>query len=327
MFIRLFTPGVVLAHNVLCTGNDHSLHLQALPHHPTSSAMGGLAMPSAYEGIAVMFAVSMPIFAGPLLASTVSEVVQINSIRINCNGSMVCAVGSRPGSGGCQDSRLFVYSTELNGSIMFDFAKDWKAPWAAYWDLRDPRLLSVQTCPLAYAQDGSCPDSRAGSDEGSSNTGTASGGGTATDALAATAAPSAADNSMPTHRGVDVAVMFATADAGLLLQEYQNVEQIGASGFLGVCAPHLLLHKKTLISTPGAPPHSSNITRLPLLGFSGLGDADDATRHALLDFNYYLAVGRLDEAFKAVAALHSPAVWRSMAHMAIKNKRLDVAGE
>jgi hypothetical protein len=125
----------------------------------------------------------------------------------------------------------------------------------------------------------------------------------------------------------NIAVMFATADAGLLLQEYQDVQQAGSRGFLGVSAPHLLLHKKTLVNTPDAPPYSSNITRVPLLGFSGLGSVDDATRAALLDFNYLLAVGRLEEAFRAVAALRSPAVWRSMAHMAIKNKRLDVAGE
>jgi hypothetical protein len=58
-----------------------------------------------------------------------------------------------------------------------------------------------------------------------------------------------------------------------------------------------------------------------------LDNADEPTRKALLDFNYQLAVGKLDEAFRAVAALKSPAMWRSMAHMAIKNKRLDVAGE
>jgi hypothetical protein len=121
--------------------------------------------------------------------------------------------------------------------------------------------------------------------------------------------------------------MFATADAGLLVQEYQDVQQAGSHGFLGVSAPHLLIHKKTLMSAPGVPTYSSNIMRVPLLGFSGLGSVDDATRAALLDFNYLLAVGRLEEAFRAVAALRSPAVWRSMAHMAIKNKRLDVAGE
>jgi hypothetical protein len=74
------------------------------------------------------------------------------------------------------------------------------------------------------------------------------------------------------------------------------------------------------------PSGSSIFATVPLRSFSGLADADDATRHALLDFNYLLAVGRLEEAFRVVSSLKSPAVWRNMAHMAIKNKQLAVAG-
>jgi hypothetical protein len=174
----------------------------------------------------------------------------------------------------------------------------------------------MQTCQLSSTHG----SSQASSEDGSSNVpGSAS---TGSSTAAEQQASAASDGSAGS-----VAVMFATADAGLLLQEYQDVQQAGSHGFLGVSAPHLLLHKKTLVNAPGAPPYSSNISRLPLLGFSGLGTVDDATRTALLDFNYLLAVGRLEEAFRAVAALRSPAVWRSMAHMAIKNKRLDVAGE
>jgi hypothetical protein len=229
---------------------------------------------------------------------------------------MVCAIGSQPDNGGCQDPRLFVYSAERNGPLVFGFSRDRKAPRAAFWDLRDPRLLTMQTCQLSSTHG----SSQASSEDGSSNVpGSAS---TGSSTAAEQQASAASDGSAGS-----VAVMFATADAGLLLQEYQDVQQAGSHGFLGVSAPHLLLHKKTLVNAPGAPPYSSNISRLPLLGFSGLGTVDDATRTALLDFNYLLAVGRLEEAFRAVAALRSPAVWRSMAHMAIKNKRLDVAGE
>ena len=35
----------------------------------------------------------------------------------------------------------------------------------------------------------------------------------------------------------------------------------------------------------------------------------------------------MDEAFRAVKAIKSTAVWENMAHLCIKNKRLDVAGE
>lgn len=55
-------------------------------------------------------------------------------------------------------------------------------------------------------------------------------------------------------------------------------------------------------------------------------DGDDKTKTALLDFSYHLATGNMDEAFRAVKAIKNPAVWESMAHLCIKNKRLDVAG-
>ncbi len=57
-----------------------------------------------------------------------------------------------------------------------------------------------------------------------------------------------------------------------------------------------------------------------------LQDVDEATRRALLDFSYHLAVGSLEEAFRAVRGVRNMAVWRSMAHLSIRNKRLDIAG-
>ena len=46
---------------------------------------------------------------------------------------------------------------------------------------------------------------------------------------------------------------------------------------------------------------------------------------ALLDFGYHLAVGNMDEAYKAVKLISNPAVWENMAQICVKSKRLDVA--
>jgi hypothetical protein len=121
--------------------------------------------------------------------------------------------------------------------------------------------------------------------------------------------------------------VFATDEAGLLLQEYQDLDlaSSGCVGFLGVSAPHLLLLKGSAASQDSGS-SAGNFADVPLRCFSGLAGADDATRRTLLDFNYLLAMGKLEEAFRAVSALKSPAVWRNMAHMAIKNKQLAVAG-
>ena len=46
---------------------------------------------------------------------------------------------------------------------------------------------------------------------------------------------------------------------------------------------------------------------------------------SLLNFNYHLSTGNMDEAFKSVKTIKNPQVWENMAHMCIKTKRLDVA--
>lgn len=266
--------------------------------------------------------------AGPIISPKTCGRLQIDSIRVNCDGSMVCALASLPGSGGCQDPRLFVYSAGRNGPLVLDLSSDMTATRAVAWDLSDPRLLAVQTGALVRSQAGSRPNSGDGSLAAGSQGGAAPAGQTAGRTTA-----DAGDELLA--RSSDIATIFATDDAGLLLQEYQDLDPASSDcvGFLGVSAPHLLLLK----GSAAGQSHSSRALDLsnsssifaavPLRCFSGLADADDATRRALLDFNYLLAVGRLEEAFRVVSALKSPAVWRNMAHMAIKNKQLAVAGE
>ena len=262
--------------------------------------------------------------AGPIVSPATHGSVQLDSLRVNSDGSMVCALASVPGSGGgCQDPRLFVYSAGRNGPLVMDLSADMTAPRAVAWDVSDPRLLAVQTGALVRSQGGSRPSS---------------GDGTAGAAVAVAGVPGRAAAGSGSDellaRSSDVATVFATGEAGLLLQEYQDLDPAssGCVGFLGVSAPHLLLLRGSAAGaahsgiSSGSGSGGSLFAAVPLRCFSGLADADEATRRALLNFNYLLAVGRLDEAFRVVSALKSPAVWRNMAHMAIKNKQLAVAG-
>ena len=45
----------------------------------------------------------------------------------------------------------------------------------------------------------------------------------------------------------------------------------------------------------------------------------------MLNFSFYLAIGNMDEAYKAVKLIQNPNVWENMAHMCVKTRRLDVA--
>lgn len=262
--------------------------------------------------------------AGPIVAPKICGSLQLDAIRVNCNGSMVCALASLPGSGGCQDPRLFAYSAGRNGPLVLDLSSDMTAPRAVAWDLSDPRLLAVQTGALVRSQAGSRPNSGDGSCAAAGSV-----GGAAPATPSGRAATDAGSSDL-LARLSDVATVFATDDAGLLLQEYQDLDPAssGCVGFLGVSAPHLLLLEGSAAGQArSATSISSILATVPLRCFNGLADIDDSTRRALLDFNYLLAVGRLEEAFRVVSALKSPAVWRNMAHMAIKNKQLAVAGE
>ena len=44
-----------------------------------------------------------------------------------------------------------------------------------------------------------------------------------------------------------------------------------------------------------------------------------------LRYRYNLTLGKLDEAYRTVKAIDSPAIWENMAQMCVKTKRLDVA--
>lgn len=59
--------------------------------------------------------------------------------------------------------------------------------------------------------------------------------------------------------------------------------------------------------------------------FTGMEGSSPELRQALLAFNYFLAVGQVDEAYRAVRTLDDPKVWAGMALMSIRTKRLDIA--
>lgn len=59
--------------------------------------------------------------------------------------------------------------------------------------------------------------------------------------------------------------------------------------------------------------------------FNGVTDASAATKQAVLNFSYNLAVGNMDLAFKAINSVSSESVWTNLAKNCVKSKRLDVA--
>uniref|UniRef100_A0A0N4ZH95 ANAPC4_WD40 domain-containing protein n=1 Tax=Parastrongyloides trichosuri TaxID=131310 RepID=A0A0N4ZH95_PARTI len=70
---------------------------------------------------------------------------------------------------------------------------------------------------------------------------------------------------------------------------------------------------------------SKNILRITLREFVGLERSDKKSIEAMLNFSFFLTIGQMDKAFKAIQFIKSESVWEHMAKMCVKNRRLDVA--
>ena len=116
-----------------------------------------------------------------------------------------------------------------------------------------------------------------------------------------------------------VFTLFA-APRGLLLQEAHPIPT-GFESLLGLTAPSLFVCNKSAAHDTGG----GACFAVTMRDFVGMEHLDPTAKSALLTFNYDLAVGDSDRAHARVKEVTEPAVWEAMAHMCIKNKRLDVA--
>ncbi|PNW79678.1 hypothetical protein CHLRE_08g362650v5 [Chlamydomonas reinhardtii] len=216
---------------------------------------------------------------------------KVMAMRANGNGNLVAAlvVGPEP----ARAVRLVVWCGETNTHHVHDFTPEGRQPVQLMFDTVEPKLLVVQCTPVFTEAN---VDERPHGDAA---------------------------------HVVDCAIIFVDPDKGILLQEYQPIHTGGATACIGSCAPHLLTNKKSMVQpAPGSgafQPFTSNVSKAIMTSFQGMQDSDDKTRRALLDFSFNLATGNMDEAFRSVKAIKNPAVWENMAHMCIRNKRLDVA--
>jgi len=118
----------------------------------------------------------------------------------------------------------------------------------------------------------------------------------------------------------EVTTFFSTAEEGLLVQHKYKFAR-NENTLSGIDVPHLFYGRlDTSIDSFGRGTDARVMS-----DFSGLVDTDAATKTAMIDFSYYLTLGNIDDAFKAVRAIKSAAVWETMARMCVATRRVDVA--
>lgn len=67
------------------------------------------------------------------------------------------------------------------------------------------------------------------------------------------------------------------------------------------------------------------LTSIKMKQFSGIDNSDPLSKEAIINFNYYLTEGNMDEAHRSIKSISSTEIWNNMARMSIKSRRLDVA--
>lgn len=64
---------------------------------------------------------------------------------------------------------------------------------------------------------------------------------------------------------------------------------------------------------------------VPMKEFEGVSTGDKAAVASVINFNFHLSNGNMEEAYKSIKHLNATEIWRNMAEMSVKMKRVDVA--
>ncbi|XP_051969833.1 intraflagellar transport protein 140 homolog [Xyrauchen texanus] len=251
------------------------------------------------------------------LAELIPDLGALRSVKCNASGSqlsvLITQVNGRP------DNKVFFYDIELDTLSYFDFFRGRPAssltqsedsqsrcegelaarcPVSQFWDENEPRLFVCEAFSV-------------NSDIQSSS------------------------QSQTEKEDVLVVTFFVTQEHGVLLQDsqpkpatlfsllaldtpyYYYICKLGEGGEQGEVSTHA--------AAPQVPSPPQMVVRRALRDFVGLESCEKQTRDAMLNFSFYLTIGDMDEAFKAIKLIKSEAVWENMARMCVKSRRLDVA--
>jgi intraflagellar transport protein 140 len=286
--------------------------------------------------------------AGPrYLLGNVPEFGHIASAKCNANGSRASITVFKPD--GTRDSRLYIWDIELDSITFFNFASGCddsddtieghivndeddtaaekgkrqaardvagRRPISHCWDWEEPRLLVCEAERLPVSNESS------------------------------SVAKQTAEAAHEGQADVIVISLFVTSEHGFLIQDsfplestcsclatleipyyyfIKRVDQIKTDDKSSTAAPGSL--RMSTVGQPGFStigPQSMAVQRVHR-DFVGLEDAEKSAKAAMMDFSFFLTLGDMDEAFKAMKVIKSDSVWENMAKMCVKTRRLDVA--
>lgn len=231
----------------------------------------------------------------------------IRSISVNCKGTMLAILADRV-EGALKirhpDSRLHIFDTAKGLSHIFDFGPQNRFPSSVFWDGVDDRLCVVDG-QLLRTQVGVVSPTVA-EEKGSEEE---------------------ANKIVESSAESEVLIFFVTSEYGIKFQDsFPRVEPYGK--LVGIAVPRIYFGSLPPSGDKEAELSPSELYRVHsklMRDFEGLRGIDDSVKAALLEVSFNLSLGKLDEAYKAVKLIDSPAIWENMANKCVKTKRIDVA--
>eukprot|EP01002_Notosolenus_urceolatus_P015452 NODE_7_length_4446_cov_23.596543_g6_i0.p1 GENE.NODE_7_length_4446_cov_23.596543_g6_i0~~NODE_7_length_4446_cov_23.596543_g6_i0.p1 ORF type:complete len:1437 (-),score=556.32 NODE_7_length_4446_cov_23.596543_g6_i0:134-4204(-) len=213
---------------------------------------------------------------------------EITSIRTNCKGTKVSVLVklSMPGGVSQPDTRFHVVDLEEDKYSFCDFQSSSRFPMSHCWDDTESKLVGVETRRFGVAD-----------------------------------VPADGDMENDGSTRIEVATLFASTDKGVMIQDSFPLDR-SLTALIGLSVPQLYFYARFKTDEGEGDTH---IETRPMRDFEGIDIQDTRVREALLNFSYYLTVGNMDEARRAVKQIKDDGVWRNMAVMCVKTKRLDVA--
>uniref|UniRef100_A0A915CSH0 Anaphase-promoting complex subunit 4-like WD40 domain-containing protein n=1 Tax=Ditylenchus dipsaci TaxID=166011 RepID=A0A915CSH0_9BILA len=122
--------------------------------------------------------------------------------------------------------------------------------------------------------------------------------------------------------------MFVTTEHSIQMHDLQP-RPTKADCLIAVSVPFLFLLKNIENDDEDDIASERTISRLILRRtireFVGMDFNNPQAIEAMLNFSFYLCVGQMDNAFKAIKFIKNESVWESMARMCVKTRRIDVA--
>lgn len=263
---------------------------------------------------------------------------RIRRICVNSSGTMVAILTDHV-EGALQvchpDSKLHVYDRSKGAILVYDFSSVNRYPINIFWDEQDDRLISCEAQRQRLAAGGSADGS--GSNKRNSKL-SGEGGSAVEDSKEGEISGEVAkhgntgDTDPQPENEIEVYLFFATSDHGILMQDsFPRKSPYGS--LIGLNVPRLYFRSALPVRKADEVEEEAEIINSKIIkiyskvmrDFVGMDDINETAKSALLDFSYYLTLGKLDEAYRVVKAIDSPSIWENMAQMCVKTKRLDVA--